>query len=35
MPDIFSIAMGNDMLTARFCNIEECFEFINFYLKKY
>lgn len=35
MPDIFSVAMGNDMLTARFCNIEECFEFINFYLKKY
>lgn len=35
MPEIFSVAMGNDMLTARFCDLEKCFEFIDLYLKKY
>ncbi|MEE0138558.1 carbamoylphosphate synthase large subunit [Fusobacterium ulcerans] len=35
MPEIFSVAMGNDMLTARFCDLEECIEFIDLYLKKY
>ncbi len=35
MPDVLSGAMGNDMITARFTTLDECFEFIDTYLKKY
>ncbi|MCI6152029.1 ATP-grasp domain-containing protein [Fusobacterium perfoetens] len=35
MPDIFSAAMGNDMITARFETLEQCLEFENDYLKQY
>ena len=35
MPDVLSGAMGKYMLTARFPELEECQEFIDFYLKKY
>ena len=34
MPDIMSAAMGNDMLTARFETLEQCFEFADMYLKQ-
>ncbi|NME35188.1 MULTISPECIES: acetyl-CoA carboxylase biotin carboxylase subunit family protein [Fusobacterium] len=35
MPDVFSAAMGNDMITARFETLEQCLEFENDYLKQY
>ena len=34
MPDIMSAAMGNDMLTARFETLEQCFKFADMYLKQ-
>lgn len=34
MPEILSSAMGNDMLTARFETLEQCFEFSDMYLKQ-
>lgn len=34
MPDVLAGAMGNDMITARFETLDECFEFIDTYLKK-
>lgn len=34
MPDVLAGAMGNDMITARFKTLDECFEFENIYLKQ-
>lgn len=34
MPDVLAGAMGNDMITARFTTLDECFEFENMYLKQ-